>query len=92
MKCQSSACYQVFQKGTLTSSTSGIIALSSAYVSTWLAGGGPDGALGLVAGVEICSGGTFCHVPFQHGILVWSKKGGVETYVGAAADEWLRKH
>jgi uncharacterized protein with LGFP repeats len=85
MHCQSSACYQVFQNGTLTSSASGIVALSSAYVSTWLDNGGPDGALGLVNGSEACFG-TYCQVPFQHGLLVWQPGSGVSVHAGNPGD------
>lgn len=91
MKCQSSACYQVFHKGTLTSSTSGIVALSSAYVSTWLAGGGPDGQLGLVAGAERCFG-SYCQVPFQNGIMIWQPGSDVRVLIGSEAEEWIRSH
>lgn len=91
MKCQSSACYQVFQRGTLTSSASGTVALSSAYVSTWLAGGGPGGQLGLVSGSETCHG-TYCQVPFERGLMVWEPGNGVRALIGAQAEEWIRAH
>lgn len=91
MKCQSAACYQVFQKGTLTSSTSGIVALSSAYVSTWLGAGGPVGALGLISGPEACFG-TYCQVPFQHGQMVWEPGVGVRILTGSELDAWLASH
>lgn len=77
MQCQSAACYQLFQNGTLTSSTSAIVALSSAYVSTWLSNGGPGGTLGLITGPETCYYGIYCQVVFQHGSLVWQPGQGV---------------
>lgn len=91
MHCQSSACYQTFRNGTLTSSTSGVVALSSAYVATWLAGGGPDGALGLVAGAETCYG-TWCEVPFQRGIMVWEPSKGVRALTGSDLTAWRASH
>ncbi|KTR93572.1 hypothetical protein NS220_11940 [Microbacterium testaceum] len=91
MKCQSAACYQVFRKGTLTSSTSGILSLSSAYVSRWIGWGGPDGQLGLLTGPEVCSG-SFCQVPFQRGLMVWQPGTDVRTLFGDEADEWRRTH
>lgn len=91
MTCQSAACYQVFQKGTLTSSASGAVALSSAYVSTWLSAGGPDGRLGLITGAETCSG-SFCQVSFQGGVMVWQPDAGVRILTGSEADEWRRAH
>ncbi|MDR7112499.1 uncharacterized protein with LGFP repeats [Microbacterium trichothecenolyticum] len=91
MKCQSAACYQVFQNGTLTSSTSGIVALSSAYVSTWLGAGGPDGALGLISGPEVCFG-TYCQVPFERGLMVWEPGVGVRILTGSELDAWLASH
>ncbi|MDF2990127.1 MAG: uncharacterized protein K0S37_641 [Microbacterium sp.] len=91
MKCQSAACYQVFRKGTLTSSTSGVVSLSSAYVSMWLAAGGPDGRLGLITGAEVCAG-SFCQVSFQHGLMVWQPGSGVRILTGNEADEWRRTH
>ncbi|KSU54051.1 LGFP repeat-containing protein [Microbacterium enclense] len=91
MQCQASACYQVFEGGTLTSSTNGVVALSTAYVSTWLANGGPDGPLGLITGAEACHG-TYCQVPFQNGLLVWQPGSGVRMLLGQEAEEWTKAH
>jgi uncharacterized protein with LGFP repeats len=91
MRCQSSACYQVFEKGTLTSSTTGVVALSSAYVSTWLANGGPDGPLGLITGEETCHG-TYCQVTFQNGLLVWQPGAAVRMLLGQEATDWTNAH
>ncbi|MFX5634457.1 hypothetical protein ABTE18_21745, partial [Acinetobacter baumannii] len=41
MKCQSSACWQEFEGGVLTSDGTQIVKLSTAYLTTWLANGGP---------------------------------------------------
>ena len=91
MKCQSSACYQVFGNGTLTSSLNGIVALSSAYVSTWLARGGPDGDLGLISGQESCHDG-YCEVPTERGLIVWEPTVGVRALIGAELLEWRHLH
>ncbi|MHA4875024.1 hypothetical protein ACX0FC_16800, partial [Enterococcus faecium] len=76
MKCQSSSCWQEFTGGVLTSDGKQIVKLSTAYVSTWLAWGGPDGDLGLVAGGEACFG-TYCQTPFAGGVIVWVPNSGV---------------
>ncbi|MDO8384335.1 MAG: carboxypeptidase regulatory-like domain-containing protein [Microbacterium sp.] len=91
MRCQTSACYQNFQNATLTSSTSGIEALSSAYVESWLAGGGPGGSLGLLTGPEKCFG-SYCQVPFQQGLMVWEPGQGVRALTGTALDQWNAEH
>ncbi len=88
MECQRAACYQQFSRGTLTSSSTGIVSLSTAYVDHWLyREGGPDGHLGLVEGPESCFSGQ-CQVPFQHGLMVWQPGGGVRVLTGAEADAW----
>ena len=77
MQCQSASCWQEFAGGVLTSDGTKIVKLSTEYVSTWLAYGGPDGGLGLVAGPESCFG-TYCATPFMHGVTRWTPGVGVQ--------------
>jgi hypothetical protein len=91
MRCQTTACYQIFQNATLTSSTGGIEALSSAYVESWLMDGGPDGSLGLLEGPETCFG-PYCLVPFERGLMVWEPGRNVRSITGTELTQWKATH